>query len=120
MRLCLPYPISANRYWRTFRNRTVRSAEAQAYKNHVVGAALAAGERKIDGDVAVMVTFHPKRTKKGEASKTCIDLDNSLKVVLDALNGIAYHDDKQIKRIVAEHGCAVDDGGVTVEVSCYE
>jgi Holliday junction resolvase len=117
MILKLPYPISTNRYWRTFRNRTVRSAEAQRYKEHVANVALATGERKIDGDVTVKLFLHPKKTKAGQASKTCIDLDNSLKVVLDALNGIAYHDDKQIKRIVAETSYSLENGGVTVEVT---
>ena len=30
--LTLDYPVSANRYWRTCRGRTYRSAEAEQYK----------------------------------------------------------------------------------------
>lgn len=33
--LRLSYPVSANRYWRTFKNRVVRSAEANAYRREV-------------------------------------------------------------------------------------
>ena len=39
--LRLSYPVSANRYWRTFRGRTIRSSEADAYK----AAARAVAER---------------------------------------------------------------------------
>jgi crossover junction endodeoxyribonuclease RusA len=46
-----------------------------------------------------------------------MDLDNCLKVTLDALQGVAYDNDAQIKRIVAEYGNPVINGGVTVEVN---
>jgi crossover junction endodeoxyribonuclease RusA len=39
----LPYPPSLNRYWRTFRNRTVVSAEGLAYKREVAALARQAG-----------------------------------------------------------------------------
>lgn len=37
VRLKLPYPVSANRYWRIWRNKAVRSAEATAkgFKGHL-------------------------------------------------------------------------------------
>lgn len=34
--------------------------------------------------------------------KTKPDLDNVAKVILDALNGIAYHDDSQVSRLLIE------------------
>jgi Holliday junction resolvase RusA-like endonuclease len=45
-----------------------------------------------------------------------LDLDNSIKVTCDALNGIAYNDDSQVKRIDAEYGDAIKDGGMTVTI----
>ena len=112
----LPYPISANRYWRTFRGMTVRSKEADEYKRTVAHSAFVAGWQAKEGPVAVAITFHPKLTKQGKASETRLDLDNVIKVTLDALNGSAWRDDKQVTRIVAELGAAIPHGGLTVSV----
>lgn len=112
----LPYPISANRYWRTFRNMTVVSKEAQAYKQEVAQRALAAGMARSGRMCALEVVLHPKLTKKREASLVCLDLDNCLKVTLDALKGVAYIDDKQVRRIAASYGEPVEGGALTVEV----
>jgi crossover junction endodeoxyribonuclease RusA len=110
----LPYPISANRYWRNFRGRIVRSSEAVAYKERVAWEN--ARSKPLCSNVAVIVTLQPKLTKKGEASKTVIDLDNALKVALDALQGVAYNNDKQIRKISAEYGVPRVDGGLIVQV----
>ena len=88
----LPEPPSANRYWRVWRGRVVKSAEARAYARAV--AAIVAGTlTPLTGAVALSVHWHRGR-KSG-------DLDNRLKVTLDALKGLAYHDDKQVTRIEA-------------------
>mgnify|MGYP000928121414 FL=1 len=109
MTIILPMPVSANRYWRTFRGRTVVSAEAKAYKEQVAWIAKAAGVEKLDGDIAVTVRVY-RPAKRG-------DLDNSLKVSLDSLNGIAYTDDSQIVRIVAERYDDKRNPRVEVEVT---
>lgn len=49
-----------------------------------------------------------------------MDLDNALKVTIDAMNGVAYEDDKKIRRIVAERGAPVQGGALTVEILRYE
>lgn len=110
----LPYPPSTNRYWRTFKGRTYVSSEATAYKKAV---------RQIIGwhdmylfDVALHVTLHPKLTSKGQASRVCIDLDNGLKVLIDALQGILIADDKQVRELHAHYGDPVRDGAVSVEL----
>lgn len=110
----LPYPPSTNRYWRTFRGRTVPSREATLYKKLVKEKV---GERDLCTDnVAVTIQLRPKITQNGIASKVCIDLDNCLKVLFDALEGTVVENDKQIKSIRADYGQPVRDGGVIIQV----
>jgi len=110
------YPVSANRYWRISKNRLYRSKEAMAYKQEIGLIANLMLKKIITGDVRVCLTLHPKLTVKKTASKTRIDLDNVIKVALDALNGIAYKDDKQVIEIFAKIGTAILDGGLTIEI----
>jgi crossover junction endodeoxyribonuclease RusA len=114
--IILPYPISTNRYWRTFRNRVVRSKEADEYKRITAHTAFVAGWRVLDCPVAVSLCLHPKATKAGRASRVRMDLDNCIKVALDALNGIAYCDDMQVIRLRAEIGGPLAGGGLAVAV----
>lgn len=93
--LVLPYPPSANRYWRSIiikgSVRVVVSSEAKAFKK-AVSAALV-GLSPVAGPVSLTMTFYRPR-KRG-------DLDNLLKVTLDSMKGIAFHDDSQVERIEA-------------------
>ena len=114
--LRLGYPVSANRYWRTCRGRTYRSAEAEQYKALVKLAAARAGMKGLAVPVSVAITLHPKLTKKGVASLARMDLDNCIKVTLDALNGVAYCDDRQVVRLIAEIGPPMSGGGLSVAV----
>ena len=121
VRLKLPYPVSANRYWRIWRNKAVRSAEATAYKSVVRRIAQEAGVMPSEGSVAVCLRLIPKANKVGNANKTVNDLDNALKVTLDSLQGIAYENDKQVRRIAAEYdGAPVAGGGLVVEIEELE
>ena len=112
--LTLPYPPSTNRYWRTFRGRTVPSKEATAFKRIVKETGTQ--QDLYAGDVGITIRLLPKLTAKGIASKVCIDLDNCLKVIMDAVQGIYIEDDKQVKMIMAEYGAPVKDGGVIVKI----
>ncbi len=114
--ILLPYPPSANRYWRTFRGRHVRSADAVQYRGEVMSRANLYGLHLLFCPVRVRVTLHPKLTAKGIASRTRIDLDNCCKVVLDALQGVAYDNDKQIEDLHLVLGSAMSDGGLSVHV----
>ncbi|WP_043632702.1 RusA family crossover junction endodeoxyribonuclease [Chromobacterium haemolyticum] len=116
IKLILPYPISANRYWRSFTPRghkralVVVSEEAKAYKAHVAHIAHMAGiTTPISGRVQVDIKLYAKRPQDWARrsakdpdgwwdSVQCIDLDNARKVLNDALKGIAFGDDKLIKR----------------------
>lgn len=82
----LPYPPTANRYWRVWRGRPVKSAEARKYQTDV--KRLWGSTPPASSPVAVTLdVVRPQR--RG-------DLDNTAKVILDALNGCAYGDDSQI------------------------
>ena len=116
MRVTLPYPPSANRYLRHTARGTYRTREADYYRNYAAAMARDAGAKMLAGPVSILAILHPRMTKKGKASETRIDLDNCCKVSLDALQGIAYEDDKQVHRIVMEVGAPVMGGGLTLEV----
>lgn len=134
IRLLLPYPVSANRYWAS---RVVKvhgksmpityvTAEAKAYKSQVGWMAKAAGIRTpMAGRVHVEIYLYPKRPldyakrmKKNpdgwDDDVQCIDLDNARKVLYDALKGIAFDDDKWI---FSDGGARMEpDGEARVEV----
>lgn len=97
-RITLDYPPSSNRYWRVYNNHVVRSTAATAYIDHVGSICALAGIQPLDGDVAVTLrVYRPMR--RG-------DLDNRIKIVLDALQGFAYMNDEQV---VAIHATRHDD-----------
>jgi crossover junction endodeoxyribonuclease RusA len=124
VKLVLPYPISANRYWRSraivrpgwpkgcplapeaFTSITYPSKEADRYKRQVKIAAYEQGMRKpFPHRVFVRLELYPHRpldaAKRMRAAPMnwdddvmCLNLDNAWKVMIDALNGVAYIDDK--------------------------
>lgn len=99
MRCTLPYPPSANRYWRNVRGRTLKSREARRYAVECQWLARAESDGALlQGEVAVTLRLY-RPSKRG-------DLDNRIKVVLDALQGVAYADDKQVIEI---HAYRYDD-----------
>lgn len=119
--LSLPYPISTNRYWRTFRNRQIVSKEAVAYKARVAAIAAENGIKPTDKTVSLTVQLIPKANKDGTASKVCLDLDNCLKVCLDALQGAAYENDNQVEEIHAKRlKTPIAGGGLVVRVEELE
>lgn len=132
----LPYPISANRYWRS---RVIKpkagpaivstyvSPEAKAYKEQVGWILRAAGVREpIEGRVAIAYTLYPHRPQDWQTRQRklgaawddtvqCLDLDNAQKVLLDALKGIAFNDDAWVRKISAER--AEPDGQARIVVT---
>lgn len=114
--LTLNYPPSANRYWRCFRNRMVPSAAATAYKKHVQVVAQLAGVVLHNDSICVNIKLLPKLTAKGKASKVLLDLDNCLKVALDALQDVVIKNDNQVKEIHAIYGAPTVGGGLIVEI----
>lgn len=113
--LVLPYPISANRYWRPVKVgkhiTIVPTKEAKAYRQDV--AARCGRHSMIRGRVAVFVWLYPNRPQDWQKRQRlhgaawddtvqCIDIDNANKVLLDALKGVAIEDDSWVRKIVAE------------------
>lgn len=98
--LVLPQPPSANRNWRTSRTGvTYLSAESKDYKAEVETIFRRAGIcGPFHGDVTMCVKWY-RKIRRG-------DLGNRLKVLEDALNGLAYLDDSQIAGI---HAFRYDD-----------
>jgi crossover junction endodeoxyribonuclease RusA len=121
--LMLPYPISANVYWRTTvvrgRVMTYVSPAAKLYKSDAGWLAKSLGVKVLEGDVSVSYVLYPKLTAADVASKVRVDLDNALKVLGDALNGVAWIDDKQIVDLHARIGAPVKDGAIAVTISQY-
>lgn len=97
MTITLPYPPSANRYWRHVvvrgQARVLLSAEAREYRATVGRIAMIKRLRPASGPVVVTLRFYrPRRSG---------DLDNRLKQVLDALQGWAFADDAQVVELHA-------------------
>lgn len=93
-RFTLPYPPSANRYWRQTSRGVYVSIEAKAYKSEAGWIALSSGcSEPLVGEVALSLdVYRPRRSG---------DLSNRIKVLEDSLNGIAYEDDEQVAEIHA-------------------
>lgn len=107
MKLVLPYPPTANLYWRVWRGRAVKSNEARKYQKDVRLKAIAAGAAcPMAGPVVLEILLcRPRRIG---------DLDNGLKVALDALKGILFIDDGQVVEIHARR--CEDPGNPRLEV----
>lgn len=119
--LALPYPISTNRYWRTFRGRQVVSAEAREYKRATALAASLARVQPAHGPIALTVVYHPRRPKKWKGGPVRRhDADNVVKVACDALNGVAFHDDSQVVELHVIVAQPIEGGGLRVFIERKE
>ena len=117
--LLLPYPPSVNRTWQFIGGRRpIKSSAAKAYAEVVGWRAREAGWKPLQGPIGVRLVLHPLRPKKTRPGVPvrCIDLDAAFKVIFDALNGIAWVDDKQVHEIHAKRGEPVPCGLVQIEV----
>lgn len=119
-RLVLPYPPSANRMWRSYvpkgwsRAVVALSPEAKSYKLACGWLAKEAGFGKpTTRPIALKLTLIPK-------NGVVMDLSNCLKVTEDALQGVVYENDRQVKAISLEYGQPDGKGAVIVEVSEFQ
>jgi crossover junction endodeoxyribonuclease RusA len=131
--LTLPYPVSANRYWRSFVPRghqraiVTLSDEARAYKETVNLKARQQGVREpIMGRVRVHIKLYPQRpldwARRARKDPDwadgvqCMDLDNARKVLFDSLKDVAFEDDKWVHADSAER-MEPDEHGARVVVT---
>lgn len=120
VKLILPYPVSANRYWAQHvpkgwtRAVTYVTAAAKAYREEVGWIAKQAGLRRpVAYPLELRFTLVP-------ANGVRMDLSNALKVAEDALQGIAFVNDKQTRKIVAEVLQPDGHARLEVEILAYE
>lgn len=131
--LTLPYPVSANLYWRSYarggRVVVTVSKEAEAYRARVALLCWQQGIREpILGRVAVRVRLYPqrpldwaKRARKDPAgwddSVRCLDVDNAVKVLFDSLKDVAMEDDRWVYRLLSERMEPDGDARVVVTIA---
>ena len=113
MKYRFPLPPSANRYWRYVRGRVVVSSEAQNYKTTLAMLARCSSPpvALLTGPVSVTVAIYRAR-KAG-------DLDNFLKILIDALAGTFYTNDAQIRELHASLHDDRHDPRCEVSVTSY-
>lgn len=114
VRLALPWPPSANRYWRNItvrgRARTLLSREAREFRDDVVEIAIlsGAGASWLTGSIGVdIVAYPPDRRVR--------DVDNLLKPTLDALKFAGViEDDRFVDDLRIRRGPSVPGGLLVV------
>jgi Holliday junction resolvase RusA-like endonuclease len=79
------------------------------YEYTIAQEYLLKGLKKHLGAISIFITFNyriptsrMKELKHGQICTEKADIDNLVKGILDSLNGIAYLDDKQVYKVVAE------------------
>jgi crossover junction endodeoxyribonuclease RusA len=116
--LTLPYPLSANRYWRPVKLgkhiSIVPTTEAKAFRKDIAARCRDQGVRApLAGRVHIDVKLYPARPQDWQRrmridgaawddTVRCIDIDNANKVLLDALKNVAIEDDKWVRRLTSE------------------
>ena len=117
--------------WNTFYNKKVRrcilipASKSKPWEKLVAMAALDAGVEKLEGPVAVDMTFFMHRPKSVSFEKRAVpcvmpDIDKLARSILDALTGVAYKDDGQVVDLIARK--RYDDReeqGVIINISEY-
>jgi crossover junction endodeoxyribonuclease RusA len=94
MTIDLPVPPSANVYWRKYRNVMTRSRAAKAFVARVTAICQAQRITPLHGEVDVELVWYRAR-KQG-------DSDNRIKPCLDALQGFAFLNDAQVRKVSIE------------------
>lgn len=86
---------------------------SRVYRDQVQAEWMAAGRPSLgDGPLAVSAQFY--------TSNTHADTDNLLKAQLDALNKLAWADDRQVTCFSGVHKLPVDERGARVELQVWQ
>lgn len=136
--IVLPYPVSANAYWRTVTSQkrdaqagvrvvahTIVSEEGREYRKRCAWIVAQVIRSPIVGPVLLYGNLYGQRpadwSKRARKNPNwfdearIIDTGNADKVLQDALNGIAYADDKQVRFLLMQRR-EPDDAGARLEV----
>lgn len=94
---------------RFFKGRVFSPKDTHGFSDKIQAQARAGHLEKIVGPVALSVYIHRAIPKSASKKRKALlnmawcsakpDIDNVFKSVMDALNGIAWHDDTQVARI---------------------
>lgn len=104
----MPGPPTAKQSARFARGgRVYRAADVEAYSARVMACAVEAGVPLVEGAVEVSIvatkrmpgSWSKRRRAEHQWQTTRPDLDNLAKAILDPLNGVAWHDDRQVVRL---------------------
>lgn len=108
VKFSLDYPPSVNSYWKRNSNGGVRvSARGVKYKHTV--KILLHGREKLTGRLkGRFVVNVPDRRRR--------DLDNTLKALLDSMQGHVFLDDEQFDEITIVRGEVIKGGRIDVEL----
>ena len=87
----LPFPPSLNHMYRRYGKQTVLSGEARAYKQEAAILSREIIDEPLTGRLSVTIRLY-RPAARG-------DIDNYLKALLDALNGVLWCDDNQIDEL---------------------
>jgi len=116
MTIDLPWPPTANRYWRNVAGRMVLSRDGRRYREAVDGLVWrlcreGGGVGFGESDLEVTIEAHPPDRRRR-------DLDNLLKPLLDALQHAGlFADDSQIVSLRIRKCCVAADGFVRVRLT---
>lgn len=115
MTLTIPgEPVGKGRPRLTRTGKAYTPARTRAYEQKIRQAYLEQNGEKLNGYIVATITAYmqiPKSASKRQAAEMAAgiirpaktpDIDNIVKAALDGLNGLAYEDDKQIVKVVAE------------------
>jgi len=112
--IVLPWPPSANKYWRYVGGRVLVSQEAKDYKSIVYGIFLESKLKTIHSRISVCIYLYPPDKRK-------FDIDNRIKVLADALEYAGFFEnDSQIDKLYVERRESKTGGEVCVTISQIE
>ncbi|MGA9315925.1 MAG: RusA family crossover junction endodeoxyribonuclease [Solirubrobacteraceae bacterium] len=104
-----PVPLQRSR---TSSGRHYLPARSKTYRLLVQAEWMAAGRPSLgDAPFAMSARFYGARANA--------DLDNLVKAILDALNGLAFADDRQLTCLSGCHKLPVDDRGPRAEIDLW-
>ena len=110
----LPYPPSANTYWRHARGRHYISPNGLAFRAAVCTAAKLYGLKAPDGRLLLSVKLYPPDKRKR-------DVDNICKALLDSLtHADIIKDDSLIDKLIIERDIIIKGGKCRIYLSEYK